>query len=255
VEDIFDISGKTALITGSTRGIGRALAQGLAAAHSRILIHGRDAARAEDAASALRAEQGADAIACAFDVTSPEQVEHGIRRIEEEIGDIDILVNNAGIQRRAPFADFPVPDWDEVLATNLTSAFLVSRQVAKSMIRRGRGKIVNIGSVQSQLGRPGITPYAASKGGLVMLTRGMCADLAPYGIQVNAIAPGYFRTDLTQPLAADPEFDAWIRRRTPAGRWGDVRELAGTLRYLVSPAADFVNGQIIYVDGGMTAVV
>jgi gluconate 5-dehydrogenase len=191
VEDIFDISGKTALITGSTRGIGRALAQGLAAAHSRILIHGRDAARAEDAASALRAEQGADAIACAFDVTSPEQVEHGIRRIEEEIGDIDILVNNAGIQRRAPFADFPVPDWDEVLATNLTSAFLVSRQVAKSMIRRGRGKIVNIGSVQSQLGRPGITPYAASKGGLVMLTRGMCADLAPYGIQVNAIAPGY----------------------------------------------------------------
>lgn len=255
MEDIFDISGKTALITGSTRGIGLALAEGLAAGRCRVLIHGRDAGRAADVAAALRAGHGADVSACAFDVTSPEQVERGIRRAEAAAGDIDILVNNAGIQRRGPFADFPVPEWDEVLAANLTSAFLVSRQVARGMISRGRGKIVNIGSVQSQLGRPGITPYAAAKGGLLMLTRGMCADLAPHGIQVNAIAPGYFKTDLTRALVADAEFDAWVRRRTPAGRWGDVADLVGTLRYLVSGAADFVNGQIIYVDGGMTAVV
>ena len=253
--DIFDISGSTALVTGSSRGIGRALAGGLAEAGCRVIVHGRDLVRAEQTAADIRRDYSADAFPVAFDVTSPADVLEGIGKIEAEIGEIDILVNNAGVQRRAPFVDFAVADWNEVLATNLTSAFLVGQRVARTMVQNGRGKIVNIGSVQSSLGRQGITPYAASKGGLVMLTKGMCADLAPSGIQVNAIAPGYFSTELTRALVEDAEFDAWIRKRTPAGRWGEVGELVGALRFLVSGAANFVNGQVLYVDGGMTSVV
>ncbi|MEQ1737698.1 MAG: SDR family oxidoreductase, partial [Rhodoglobus sp.] len=240
-------------VTGSTRGIGRALATGLASAGARVVIHGRD----RQTIDAVRAEleaSGAQTLGAGFDVTDAEAVAAGIATLEAD-APIDILVNNAGIQRRAPFLDFTVADWDELIATNLTSAFLVGQAVARGMVDRGHGKIVNIGSVQSRLGRPSIAAYAATKGGIAMLTRGMCADLAGSGIQVNALAPGYFATDLTKALVDDVEFSTWLAKRTPAGRWGETHELVGTLLYLSSAASDFVNGQIIYVDGGMTAVV
>jgi gluconate 5-dehydrogenase len=250
----FDLSGRTALVTGSSRGIGRTLVTGLAAAGAQVVVHGRDAAAVEAVAADLRST-GASAHGATFDVTDERAVEEGMAAIERDLAPIDVLVNNAGIQRRAPFPDFPAADWYALLATNLTSAFLVGRTVARGMRDRGRGKIVNIGSVQSRLGRPGIAPYAATKGGIAMLTRGMCADLGPHGIQVNALAPGYIVTELTKALVADEDFDAWVRRRTPAGRWGRAEDLVGALVFLVSGAADFVNGQVLYVDGGMTAVV
>jgi gluconate 5-dehydrogenase len=251
----FDISDKLAIVTGSTRGIGFALASGLAEAGAQVIVHGRDSDAAEAAAQRIREQFSAKVFTATFDVTDPVAVSDGISRIESEWGVPDILVNNAGIQRRAPILDFAIQDWNEIIATNLTSAFLVGQAIARGMVTRGSGKIVNIASVQSQLGRPGITPYAASKGGIVMLTRGMCADLARHGIQINGLAPGYFATDLTRALVDDKKFSEWLAARTPAGRWGDVDELVGTLIYLSSPASSFVNGQVVYVDGGMTAVV
>ena len=193
--------------------------------------------------------------AVAFDVTEPADVVAGVARAEELAGPLDALVNNAGMQFRQGLLEFPLEQWHRLLATNLTSAFLVGREVAARMVTRGRGSIVNVCSVQSELGRPGIAPYAATKGALKMLTKGMCADLAPHGLSVNGLGPGYFETELTAALVSDPEFDGWLRARTPAGRWGDVRELIGPLLFLVSPAAAFVNGQILYVDGGLLAVV
>jgi gluconate 5-dehydrogenase len=251
---LFDVAGRVALVTGSTRGIGRALVGGLAEAGAHVVVHGRDRIVADGVAERIRGS-GGEASAVAFDVTDEGAVERGVAAVEATVGPIGILVNNAGLQRRAPFAEFRLEDWNDLVATNLTGAFLVSRAVARRMIPRGEGKIVHIGSVQSLLGRPGITPYAATKGGVAMLTRGMCADLAPSGIQVNAIAPGYFATDLTEALVDDPEFSAWVRQRTPAGRWGDTKDLVGTLLFLSSRASDFVNGQVLFVDGGMTAVV
>lgn len=193
--------------------------------------------------------------AFSFDVTDADSVTQGVADILAGVGPIDILVNSAGIQRRAPLVDFAVSDWDAIVAVNLTGAFLVAQQVSKAMIAPGGGKIVNIGSVQSQLARPRITPYAATKGAIVMLTKGLCADLAGHGIQANALAPGYIATDLTRTLVADEQFSSWVRGRTPAGRWGAVEDLVGTLLYLVPPAANFVNGQVVYVDGGLTSVV
>ncbi|MFG2675526.1 SDR family oxidoreductase [Streptomyces sp. NPDC048445] len=248
--NLFNLAGRTALVTGSSRGIGYALAQGLLEAGARVVVHGRGVEAAEAAAVRLREITGGEVRVATFDVTSPDEVDSGIGRIEEVWGTPDILVNNAGIQRRAAFTEFPIADWNELVATNLTSAFLVGQRVA-----RGSGKIVNIGSVQSRLARPDITPYSATKGGIVMLTQGMCADLGPHGIQANALAPGYFATELTEPLVEDVDFSAWVAQRTPAGRWGRVHELVGALVFLSSSASDFVNGQTIYVDGGMTAVV
>ncbi|WP_037370662.1 SDR family oxidoreductase [Amycolatopsis orientalis] len=251
---VFDIRGKIALVTGSSRGIGKALAHGLAEAGCVVVLNGRDPATMDETRRAIADRTGATVLAEAFDVTDPDAVAAGIARIEDQAGPLDILVNNAGMQHRAPFTEFRTEDWNRLLETNLSSAFLVGRETARRMAERGRGKIVNICSVQSALARPGITPYTATKGGLKMLTKGMCADLGPSGIQVNGLAPGYFDTELNAALVADEQFSDWIRTRTPAGRWGKVEDLVGTLLFLCSPASDFVNGQIVYVDGGMTSV-
>lgn len=254
VHPLFDVSGRLALVTGSSRGIGRALAQGLAEAGCTVVVNGRDQVALQQARDEISAATGVGVHAVAFDVTDPAQVEEGVRRVEDEVGAIDVLVNNTGMQHRQPLHDVTDEMWDRLLATNLTSAFLVGRCVARRMMSRRRGKIVNVVSLQSQVARPGIAPYAATKGALLMLTRGMCADWAPFGLQVNALGPGYIETDLTRALVEDPEFSAWVRGRTPAGRWGQVEELVGTLLYLAAPASDFVNGQVVYVDGGMLAV-
>ncbi len=254
IHPLFDITGRIALVTGSSRGIGRALALGLAQAGARVVLNGRDLAALQAAATEISAATSAEVDIAAFDVTDSESVTAGIDRIERDFGPLDICVNNAGMQRRAPFTSFTDEDWHALLATNVTSAFLVGREAARRMQPRGSGKIINIASLQSEVSRPGIAPYAATKGAIKMLTKGMCADLAGSGICVNAIGPGYFETELTQALVADETFSAWVRGRTPAGRWGRTEDLVGTLLYLSSDASAFVNGQIIYVDGGMLAV-
>ena len=239
MSDIFDISGRLALVTGSTRGLGRSLAEGLANAGARVIVHGRNA----------------DAAARSASVTDAAGVEEGITGMIAAHGVPDILVNNAGVQRRAPIQDFAVSDWDDIIAANLNGVFYVSRFVAPAMIERGSGKIVNVASVQSFLARQTIEPYSASKGGVAQLTKGMAADLARHGIQVNALSPGYFATEMNRDLVDDPAFSGWLAQRTPAQRWGDFSELDGALRFLVSDASSFVSGQNLFVDGGMTAVV
>ncbi|MFR0353668.1 SDR family oxidoreductase [Streptomyces sediminimaris] len=247
---LFDISGRTALVTGSSRGIGLALARGLAEAGCTVVLNGRDAGRLTEAAAHLPG----DVRTAVFDVTDGASVAEGIADVEQRVGPLDILVNNAGMQLRAPLLQFTDADWHRVLDTNLTSAFLVGREAARRMTERGHGKIVNICSLQSEVARPGIAPYAATKGALKMLTKGMCADWGPRGIQVNGLGPGYIETELTRALVEDEEFSAWVRGRTPAGRWGRTEDLVGGVLFLASPAADFVSGQILYVDGGMTSV-
>ena len=255
---LFDVRGRTAFVTGSSRGIGNALARGLLEAGCTVVLHGRDPARAERAAAELAATAemaGGTVHAVTFDATEPDAVRTGVARAEEMAGPLEILVNNAGMQQRAPLLEFPDEAWHRLLHTNVTSAFLVGREVARGMVTRGRGKIVNVCSIQSELARPGIAPYAATKGALKMLTQGMCADWAASGLQVNGLGPGYIETELTSALVEDPKFSAWVRGRTPAGRWGTVEDLVGALLFLVAPASDFVNGQIVYVDGGMLSVV
>jgi gluconate 5-dehydrogenase len=247
---LFDISGRTALVTGSSRGIGFALARGLLEAGCTVVLNGRDPGHLEKAAREL----GGKVHTAAFDVTDGAAVAAGIADVEQRVGPLDILVNNAGVQLRAPLLEFTDADWHRILDTNLTSAFLVAREAARGMVERGHGKIVNICSLQSEVVRPGIAPYAATKGALKMLTKGMCADWGPSGVQVNGLGPGYIETELTEPLVRDEEFSAWVRRRTPAGRWGRTEDLVGGVLFLASPAADFVGGQILYVDGGMTSV-
>ena len=253
-QDLFKLNGRRALITGSVRGIGLALARGLGNAGASIVINGRHAGAVDDACQTL-CHEGYDAHPSVFDVTEHEQVAAAINVVETQLGPIDILVNNAGIQHRAPLEDFAQSDWQRLMRTNLDGVFNVSQAVAKHMIARGRGKIINIGSVQSELARPSIAPYAASKGAVRMLTRGMCGDWARYGLQINGLAPGYFQTELNRHLVDDPEFSEWLCKRTPAGRWGRVEELCGAAVFLASSAADFVNGQMLYVDGGLTSVV
>ncbi|MFI8349470.1 SDR family oxidoreductase [Streptomyces sp. NPDC085596] len=248
---LFDISGRTALVTGSSRGIGLALARGLAEAGCTVVLNGRDGDRLARAAAELPGDRVHTAV---FDVTDGPSVAAGIAEVEERVGPLDILVNNAGMQLRAPLLEFTDSDWHRILDTNLTSAFLTGREAARRMTERGRGKIVNVCSLQSEVVRPGIAPYAATKGALKMLTKGMCADWGPLGVQVNGLGPGYIETELTRPLVEDAEFSAWVRGRTPAGRWGRTEDLVGGLLFLVSPAADFVTGQVLYVDGGMTSV-
>lgn len=252
MSSLFDLTGARALVTGSSQGIGLALARGLAQHGAAVVLNGRGQARLDAAVEALRGE-GFDALAAPFDVTDQKAVEEAVGRIEREVGPIDILVNNAGMQFRAPLAQFPAERWEQILATNVSSVFYVGQAVARHMITRGRGKIINIASVQSELARPGIAPYTASKGAVRNLTRGMCTDWAQYGIQVNAIAPGYFETPLNQALVDDPDFSAWLENRTPSRRWGKVEELVGAAVFLSGPASSFVNGHVLYVDGGITA--
>jgi len=242
----FDLSGRTALVTGSTRGIGLALAQALTAAGARVAINGRTAEAVEAVVAGLHGS-----VAAPFDVTDEAEVSRALARL----GALDVLVNNAGMTLRRPLVDLELAEWRHVLDVNLTSAFVVSHTVAPGMIERGRGKIVNVCSVMSALARPSTGAYAAAKGALKMLTRSMCAEWAPHGIQANGIAPGFIRTDLSEALQADPEFDAWLRARVPAGRWAEPDELGGAIVFLASAASDFVNGQLLVVDGGLSAVV
>jgi gluconate 5-dehydrogenase len=251
--DLFNLKSKLALVTGSSQGIGHAIAQGLGQAGARLVLNGRNEEKLEAAVRDLAAK-GLDVSAIAFDVTDEAAVNAAITAIEKDRGAIDILVNNAGMQFRSPLEDFPADKFRELLRVNIESAFLVGKAVAKGMIARQRGKIINICSVQSELGRPSIAPYTATKGAIKMLTKGMCADWAKHGLQINAIGPGYFKTPLNQALVDNPEFSAWLEKRTPAGRWGNVEELIGAAVFLASPASSFVNGHILYVDGGITSV-
>jgi gluconate 5-dehydrogenase len=251
--NLFDVAGRIALVTGSSKGIGHALARGLAQAGARVVLNGRDGARLAIAAADLRSAGLESVETAAFDVTRPNVVAAGIEAVETEIGPIDILINNAGMQHRAPLEDFPPEKWSELMRTNIDSAFFVGQAVGKRMIGRGRGKIINIASVQSELARPGIAPYTASKGAIKQLTKGMATDWGPHGLQCNAIAPGYFKTELNQALVDNPTFTSWLEGRTPARRWGNVEELVGAAIFLSSDASSFVNGHILYVDGGITA--
>ena len=253
-DSLFSVNGKTALVTGSTGGLGLYLARGLAKREARVIINGRNQTKVDDRVQELT-EAGFDAVGSSFDVTSSKKVNEGIEQIMEKTGPIDILVNNAGINIRGALEDFPEQEWRTVLDTNLTGAYLVSKAVVKSMIKQESGKIINIGSVQSELGRPTIAAYAASKGGIKMLTKGMAAEWARHNIQVNAIGPGYFKTDLTKPLYENPEFDKWLCNRTPSNRWGNPDELIGALIFLASSASSYVNGHMLFVDGGLTSVV
>jgi gluconate 5-dehydrogenase len=245
MNDLFDLTGRTALVTGSTRGLGLALAHALAGAGARVGINGRSRETCDTVAAGIEG-----AFAAPFDVTDEAAIAAGVGAV----GEIDILVNNAGMQMRRPLEQFSLAEWRQIIDVNLTSAFLVSRAVVPGMIERGRGKIVNTCSVTSEVGRETIGPYTASKGALKMLTRAMCADWARHGIQANGLGPGYYRTELNNDLQESPEFNAWLLSRVPAGRWGEPSELAGAVVFLASSASDFVNGQILYVDGGMLAV-
>lgn len=246
--DLFNLTGRRALITGSSQGIGLALAQGLAAAGAKIILNGRDADKLKAAAKKLNNEAS---VLC-FDVTDHVGARQAVDGFEQRGGAIDILVNNAGIQHRAPLEDFPAHEFERLLSANVSSVFNVGQAVARHMIERRQGKIINIASVQTALARPGIAPYTATKGAVGNLTKGMATDWARYGIQCNAIAPGYFDTPMNAALVADPEFSGWLEKRTPAARWGQVGELVGACVFLASAASSFVNGHILYVDGGIS---
>lgn len=254
VEKLFGLDGRIALVTGSSGGIGRAIAGGLAKAGAHVVVNGRDAGRAEAAAQAIRAA-GGKATALAFDVTDAAAVRAGVDRIEAEIGPIDILVNNAGMTIRNSLENYADADWRQVMTLNLDSVYFVGQAVARKMLPRNYGRIINICSIMSELARPGTAPYAATKGAVKMLTKGMAIDWGKRGVHVNGIGPGYFKTELTTPLVNDKVFSDWLEARTPLGRWGDVEELVGAAVFLSSQAASYVNGHILYVDGGMTAAV
>ncbi len=250
---LFDLSGKTALITGSSRGLGLAFAEGLASAGARIILNGVNPGRLEEAAEEMRAK-GNDVLTVAFDVTNEAAVMAAFKKLDAAGIEVDILINNAGIQFRKPMLELDTADWRRVIEINLTAAFVIGREAARRMAMRGRGKIVNIGSLTSELARATVAPYTVAKGGIKMLTKAMAAEWGEMGIQANAIGPGYMVTDMNEALLSNPEFDTWVKGRTPMRRWGLPEELAGTAIYLSSEASNYVSGQIIYADGGMISV-
>jgi len=249
---LFDLTGKVALITGSYQGLGLAIARGLGQAGATVVLNGRNEGKLRQSVSQLSRE-GLEVSGCCFDVSNSPQIRERVLALEREIGQINILVNNAGIQRRSPLEQFEEAMWREVLETNLTGVFLVTQQIVQSMITRRSGKIINICSLMCEMGRPTIGAYTAAKGGVRMLTKAMAVEWGKYNIQANGIGPGYFATEMNRPLKENPQFDSWIKSRTPAGRWGEPEELVGAAIFLASRASDFVNGQIIYVDGGILA--
>jgi gluconate 5-dehydrogenase len=250
---LFDLAGRTALVTGSSRGLGRAIIEGLAEAGAAVVVNGSDPARLSAAAAEIRGK-GHQVHEARFDVADEASVVAAFDKLDKDGIEVDILVNNAGIQFRKPIIELETKDWQRVIDVNLTAAFVIAREAAKRMIPRGRGKVINIGSLTSALARATIAPYTVSKGGIKLLTQVMAAEWAKSGLQANAIGPGYMLTDMNQALVDNPAFDAWVKQRTPAGRWGKPEELVGAAVFLASPASDYVNGQIIYVDGGIMAV-
>ncbi len=250
---LFGLAGKRAFVTGASRGLGLAIAEALASAGAHVILGGRRLPELLLAGDNLRAA-GHAASQVVIDVADTASVDAAIRAAESDIGPIDILVNNAGIQRRAPLESFTDADWDELMATNLDGVFKVSRAAVKGMIERRRGVIINVSSVQSVLARPSIAPYAASKGAITMLTKSMAGEWGQHKVRVNAVAPGYFKTELNSALVGDPKFSEWLTARTPMRRWGEVHELAGAVVFLASDAASFVTGQTLLVDGGITSV-
>ena len=247
----FDLSGKIALVTGACRGLGFAIAEGLAKAGATVVLNGRRRDELEASAKALT-DAGRNASIQVFDVTDRPAVHHAVAAVEAQHGRLDIVVNNAGIQRRGPLVDFAQQDWDDIIATNLTAPFLVSQAALPGMIARRNGKIIHIASLMSELARPTVVPYTAAKGGVRQLTRGMAVELAPHNIQVNAIAPSYFATEMNRALIDNPELNAWVCKRTPAGRWGQPEEIAGLAVFLASSAANYITGQMLVIDGGMS---
>jgi gluconate 5-dehydrogenase len=249
---LFDLTGKVALITGSYQGLGLAIARGLGQTGATLVLNGRNEAKLRQAVSLLSRE-GFKVFGCCFDVSSAPQIRERVSALEREVGQINILVNNAGIQRRSPLEQFEEAMWREVLEINLTGVFLVTQHIVQGMITRRSGKIINICSLMCEMGRPTVGAYTAAKGGVKMLTKAMAVEWGKHNIQANGIGPGYFATEMNRPLKENPQFDSWIRSRTPAGRWGEPEELVGVAIFLASRASDFVNGQIIYVDGGILA--
>ena len=247
----FDLSGRVALVTGAYRGLGFAIARGLAQAGATVIVNGRKRDEVNAAAQKLR-DAGLASGTSLFDVTDAAAARAAVAEVQANHGPIDILVNNAGVQRRNPLVDFQKADWDLIMATNLTAPFLVSQAVLPSMIERKRGKIIHLASLMSEMARPSVVPYIAAKGGVRQLTRGMAVELAPHNIQVNAIGPGYFATEMNRALLDNVEFTAWVKKRTPAGRWGDPPEIGGLAVFLASSAADYITGQVIMIDGGMS---
>ena len=249
----FSLKGQLALVTGSSSGIGLGLAAALMQAGADVVINGRNVKKLAEAAKVLSTSSSSKVYVSAFDVTNSNDVLGAVTDIEKTMGPLDILINNAGMQIRNPLHEFAVSDWQTLMRTNLDSMFFVGQAVANHMIKRGKGKIINVCSVQSELGRPGIAPYMASKGAVKMLTKGMAIDWGPHGLQVNGLGPGYFKTELNEKLVADEKFSAWLINRTPTRRWGEVEELVGAAVFLASNASSFMNGHILYVDGGVTA--
>lgn len=253
--DLFDLTGKVAIVTGGTHGLGMAIAKGLGKAGATLVINGHTPSKMEEALKEYEIA-GIKAHGYLFDVTNEEQVKVHVQKIEQEVGPIDILVNNAGIIKRVPMLEMEVDDFKEVLDVNVVGSFIMAKHIVPGMIKRGGGKVINLASMMSELGRSTVGAYAAAKGGLKMLTRNMATEWARHNVQINAIGPGYFATSQTAPIRVDGHpFNDFIVNRTPAGKWGDPDELMGVGVFLASKASDFMNGQVLYVDGGILATI